>query len=343
VSAAPIDLRSDTVTRPSQAMRRAMAEAEVGDDVLDHDPTTRRLERRVAELLGQDDALFFPSGTQANQSAIALLTRPGTELLLEANAHLVHYELGGVAANWGVQIRPIASPDGLLSGDLLGAALRPASPHLPRAGAVAVENTHNAAGGRVMPPAVMDGIVAVAHAAGLRVHLDGARLWNAAAALGVPPSRLARGAATVMVSFSKGLGCPVGSCLTLAAEQRPRAWEIRKRLGGGMRQSGILAAAGLYALEHNLQRIVDDHANARFLAERLGACPRVRVAVPESNIVMIDLVRPDDAADAVIPKLAEAGVLLVPFGPRRLRAVTHLDVTRSDVARAADVIASQLG
>jgi threonine aldolase len=343
VSAAPIDLRSDTVTRPSQAMRRAMAEAEVGDDVLDHDPTTRRLERRVAELLGQDDALFFPSGTQANQSAIALLTRPGTELLLEANAHLVHYELGGVAANWGVQIRPIASPDGLLSGDLLGAALRPASPHLPRAGAVAVENTHNAAGGRVMPPAVMDGIVAVAHAAGLRVHLDGARLWNAAAALGVPPSRLARGAATVMVSFSKGLGCPVGSCLTLAAEQRPRAWEIRKRLGGGMRQSGILAAAGLYALEHNLQRIVDDHANARFLAERLGACPRVRVAVPESNIVMIDLVRPDDAADGVIPKLAEAGVLLVPFGARRLRAVTHLDVSRSDVARAADVIASQLG
>jgi threonine aldolase len=343
VSAAPIDLRSDTVTRPSPAMRRAMAEAEVGDDVLDHDPTTRRLERRVAELLGQDDALFFPSGTQANQSAIALLTRPGTELLLEANAHLVHYELGGVAANWGVQIRPIASPDGLLSGDLLGAALRPASPHLPRAGAVAVENTHNAAGGRVMPPAVMDGIVAVAHAAGLRVHLDGARLWNAAAALSVPPSRLARGAATVMVSFSKGLGCPVGSCLTLAAEQRPRAWEIRKRLGGGMRQSGILAAAGLYALEHNLQRIVDDHANARFLAERLGACPRVRVAVPESNIVMIDLVRPDDAADAVIPKLAEAGVLLVPFGARRLRAVTHLDVSRSDVARAADVIASQLG
>ena len=343
MSAAPIDLRSDTVTRPSPAMRRAMAEAEVGDDVLDQDPTTRRLERRVAELLGQDDALFFPSGTQANQTAVALLTRPGTELLLEANAHLVHYELGGVAANWGVQIRPIASPDGLLSGELVGAALRPASPHLPLAGAVAVENTHNAAGGKVMSPAVMDGIVAVAHAAGLRVHLDGARLWNGAAALGVSPSRLARGAATVMVSFSKGLGCPVGSCLTVAADERPRAWEIRKRLGGGMRQSGILAAAGLYALEHNLQRIGDDHANARFLAERLGACAGVRVTVPETNIVMIDLVRPGDAADAVLSKLAAAGVLLVPFGARRLRAVTHLDVSRSDVARAAEVIASQLG
>ena len=324
-------------------MRQAMAEAEVGDDVLDQDPTTRRLERRVAELLGQDDALFFPSGTQANQTAIALLTRPGTELLLEANAHLVHYELGGVAANWGVQIRPIASPDGLLSGELLGAALRPASRHVPRAGAVAVENTHNAAGGRVMPPAVMDGIIAVAQDAGLRVHLDGARLWNGAAALGVPPSRLARGAATVMVSLSKGLGCPVGSCLAFAAGQRSLAWEIRKRLGGGMRQSGILAAAGLYALEHNLQRIADDHANARLLAERLGPCPAVRAAVPETNIVMIDLVRPGDSAATVLPTLAEAGVLLVPFGPVRLRAVTHLDVSRSDVARAADVIRSVLG
>ncbi len=324
-------------------MRQAMAEAEVGDDVLDQDPTTRRLERRVAELLGQDDALFFPSGTQANQTAIALLTRPGTELLLEANAHLVHYELGGVAANWGVQIRPIASPDGLLSGELLGAALRPASPHVPRAGAVAVENTHNAAGGRVMPPAVMDGIIAVAQDAGLRVHLDGARLWNGAAALGVPPSRLARGAATVMVSLSKGLGCPVGSCLAFAAAQRPLAWEIRKRLGGGMRQSGILAAAGLYALDHNLQRITDDHANARLLAEQLGPCPAVRAAVPETNILMIDLVRPGDSAATVLPTLAEAGVLLVPFGPVRLRAVTHLDVSRSDVARAADVIRSVLG
>jgi len=324
-------------------MRQAMAEAEVGDDVLDQDPTTRRLERRVAELLGQDDALFFPSGTQANQTAVALLTRPGTELLLEANAHLVHYELGGVAANWGVQIRPIASPDGLLSGELLGAALRPASPHVPRAGAVAVENTHNAAGGRVMPPAVMDGIIAVAQDAGLRVHLDGARLWNGAAALGVPPSRLARGAATVMVSLSKGLGCPVGSCLAFAAAQRPLAWEIRKRLGGGMRQSGILAAAGLYALDHNLQRITDDHANARLLAEQLGPCPAVRAAVPETNILMIDLVRPGDSAATVLPTLAEAGVLLVPFGPVRLRAVTHLDVSRSDVARAADVIRSVLG
>lgn len=344
MTARPIDLRSDTVTRPSAAMRRAIAEAEVGDDVLDHDPTTRRLEQRVAELLGKDDALFFPSGTQANQTAIGLLARPGSELLLEANAHLVHYELGGVAANWGVQIRPIATTDGLLTPELVGAALRPASPHVPCVGAVAVENTHNAAGGKVMTPATMEGIVAVARGAGLPVHLDGARLWNAAAALPVPIARLAIGAATVMVSFSKGLGCPVGSCLAFATAtvERARAWEIRKRLGGGMRQSGVLAAAALYALDHHLDRLAEDHANARLLAERLGGSNAVRASVPETNIVMLDLVREGDTAETVIAKLARQGVLVVPFGARRLRAVTHLDVTRADVERAADVVLATL-
>ena len=342
-AASRIDLRSDTVTQPSAAMRRAMAEAIVGDDVLDRDPTTRRLEQRVAELLGKDDALFFPSGTQANQTGIALLTRPGTELLLEANAHLVHYELAGVAANWGVQIRPIATPDGLLTGAHVRGALRPASPHVPRTGAVAAENTHNAAGGKVMPPAVMQGIVDAAAQAGLRVHLDGARLWNAAAALGVPPARLAAGAATVMVSFSKGLGCPVGSCLAVDAGERALAWEFRKRLGGGMRQSGILAAAALWALDHNLERIAEDHEHATLLARCLSACGAVRPSVPETNIVMIDLVRESDAAEDVAARLARAGVLVVPFGARRLRAVTHLDVSRADVERAAATIVATLG
>jgi len=319
-----------------------MAEAEVGDDVLDGDPTTRRLEQRIAELLGKDDALFFPSGTQANQAGIALLTRPGTELVLEANAHLVHYELAGVAANWGVQIRPVTTPDGLLTGDLVRGALRPASPHVPRAGAVAVENTHNAAGGKVMPAAVMAGIVAAAEQGDVRVHLDGARLWNAALALGVPLASLARGAATVMVSFSKGLGCPVGSCLAFAARDRALAWEIRKRLGGGMRQSGILAAAALYALDCNLSRLVEDHANAKLLVDRLSDCAAVRPSDPESNIVMLDLLHEGDSADTVIPKLTQAGVLVVPFGARRLRAVTHLDVSRQDVERAAGVISRVL-
>jgi len=334
----PIDLRSDTVTKPSSGMRRAMAEAEVGDDVLDRDPTTSRLEARVAELLGMDDALFFPSGTQANQTAIALLTRPGMELLVEANAHVVHYEFAGVAANWGVQIRSITTADGLLTGALVRGALRPASPHVPRAAAVAVENTHNAAGGKVMPVEMMAGVAAAARDAGLPLHLDGARLWNAAAALGVPPSQLTTGATTVMVSFSKGLGCPVGSCLAFPAGDRPRAWEIRKRLGGGMRQSGILAAAALWALDHNVVRLGEDHANARALADGLAACPAVRTEPPQSNVVMMDLTRDGDTADAVVAKLARAAVLVVPFGPRRVRAVTHLDVTRRDVEQASDVI-----
>ena len=337
-----IDLRSDTVTKPSAAMRRAMAEAEVGDDVLDGDPTTRRLEARIAGLLGTEDALFFPSGTQANQTGIALLTRPGTELLLEANAHLVHSEMAGLAALWGVQVRAITTPDGLLTPELVRAAVRPASPLVPRSSALAIENTHNAAGGRVLSPDAFDGVVQAARATGLGVHLDGARLWNAAAAAGVPPARLARGVDTVMVSVSKGLGCPVGSCLGFAKDLRPRAWEIRKRLGGGMRQSGILAAAALHALDQNLARIQDDHANARRFAEILAEGATLRPWIPETNIVMLDLVRETDSSETVLPRLAQAGVLVASWGPRRLRAVTHLDVSQDDVERAARLIVEAL-
>jgi threonine aldolase len=342
MTATPIDLRSDTVTKPSPAMRRAMAEAEVGDDVLDGDPTTRRLEARIAALLGTEDALFFPSGTQANETGIGLVTRPGTELLLEANAHLVHSEMAAVAALWGVQIKTIATPDGLLTPELVRAGVRPPSPLVARSSALAIENTHNSAGGRVLQPGAFDAVVAAARAVGLGVHLDGARLWNAAAAAGVPPARLARGADTVMVSFSKGLGCPVGSCLGFPKDLRPRAWEIRKRLGGGMRQSGILAAAALYALDQNLGRIAEDHASARHFAERLVECAAVRPWIPDTNIVMLDLVRETDSSETVFPRLARAGVLLAPWGPRRLRAVTHLDVSQDDVERAARLIVEEL-
>jgi threonine aldolase len=337
----PIDLRSDTVTRPSAAMRRAMSEAEVGDDVLDHDPTTQRLEQRVANLLGQEAALFFPSGTQANQTGIALNVRRGQELVLEANAHLFHYEMGGLAALWGVQPHPVATPDGTLSAELVERALRPASPHVPRTGGIAIENTHNAAGGTVMPVETMRAIRALADRHGLPLHLDGARLWNAAAALGVAPAVLGSVATTVMVSFSKGLGCPVGSCLAGPRDLLREGWTIRKRLGGGMRQSGILTAACLYALDHTLPRLADDHAAAKILAERLAGHPAVTVRPPSTNIVMLDLKA--HRADDAVRLLAEAGVLVVSFGPTRLRAVTHLDVTPEMVAQAADTIARVLG
>lgn len=338
----PIDLRSDTVTRPSPAMRRAMAEAEVGDDVLDFDPTTRRLEERLATLLGKGDALYFPSGTQANQSAVWFHCARGTELVVEANAHLLHYEVAGVAALTGAQIRPVATPDGVLTADLVRAALRPASPHVPRVSAVALENTHNAAGGKVMPIAVADAIGALAAEVGIPVHLDGARLWNAAAALDVPPARLAAMAGTVSVCFSKGLGAPVGSCLAFPAEARRRLWEIRKRLGGGMRQSGILAAGCLYALDHNLTRIAEDHGNARRLADGLRGHTAVAPLPPDTNIVMLDLLRDGDTAEALVLQLAAKGVLVTAFGPKRLRAVTHLDVSAADVDRAVETIAEVL-
>ncbi len=341
MSGGAIDLRSDTVTKPSDAMRRAMTDAEVGDDVLDGDPTTRRLEARIAELLGLEAALFFPSGVQANQAAILLLGERGTELVLEADAHHVHYELAGVAALAGVQIRPVATPDGILTAELACAAWR-SGRYVPRISAIAAENTHNAAGGRVMSTAVWDGLTTLAAERGVPIHLDGARLWNAAVALDAPPARLARGATTVMVSLSKGLGCPVGSCLAGSRAHIEQAWQIRKRLGGGMRQTGILAAAGLYALDHHLDGLAADHANARLLAERLEGHAAVRPLRPETNIVMLDLLAPAAAARDAVRRLAERGVLLVAFGERRLRAVTHRDVSRDQIEHAARVIARTL-
>lgn len=330
------------MTRPSPEMRRAMMDAEVGDDVLDGDPTTRRLEERIAELLGKDAALFFPSGTQANQTAIWLATDRGTEVVLEADAHIVHYEMAGAAGLSGAQIRPVVTRDGVLTRELVSRAIRPKGMHQPRTSAIAAENTHNVAGGKVMSLAAWDGLVALAQETGLHLHLDGARIWNAAAALGETPARVVRGATTVTVCLSKGLGCPVGSCLAASADLIDEARDIRRRLGGAMRQSGVLAAAGLYALEHNLARIGEDHANARTLADKLAGHPVVRPLQPESNIVMLDLTIPGLTASDVIPTLAGAGVLVVPFSATRLRAVTHLDVSATEVEAAADIMAEVL-
>lgn len=337
-----IDLRSDTVTKPSPGMLRAMVAAEVGDDVLDGDPTTRLLEDRVAELLGLEAALFFPSGTQANQAAIWLHGERGTEIVLEAGAHLADYEMAALAGLSGVQIRPVVTPDGVLTAELARRAWRDRSRYLPRVSMLGVENTHNAAGGKLLPVAEWDGLVALAAERGVPLHLDGARVWHAAVALGLPVARLVRGTTSVMVSLSKGLGCPVGSCLAGSREFIERVWEVRKRLGGGMRQTGFLAAAGLFALDHNVERLAEDHEKAAVLARRLGDHPAVEVLPPETNIVMLDLLKEGVTADDVVRRLQAEGVKLVRFSRRRLRAVTHLGVSLTHVERAADIIAKVL-
>ena len=331
-----IDLRSDTVTKPSPEMRRAMAEAEVGDDVLDGDPTVRRLEQRVAELLGKEAGLFFPTGTMANQTAVWLLSRPGTEILLDADAHILHYEMAGAAALAGVQVRPV-SGNPVIDAAALSAAIRPASPHVPRASLVCLENTHNGAGGRVTSLAAMRDIAVVARANGMPVHLDGARLWNAAATSGESLATLASVADTVMVSFSKGLGCPVGAALVGPRDLIAEGWSVRKRFGGGMRQSGILAAAVLHALDAHLPRIAEDHATAKIYASMADGVAGASVVPPDTNIVMLDLPSSIDAF-AVVAEAAKRNVLVTPWSSSRIRAVTHLDVSEDAVRRAATIV-----
>jgi threonine aldolase len=337
-SARPIDLRSDTVTRPTPEMRHAMANAEVGDDVLDGDPTVRRLEGRVAELLGKDQALFFPSGTMANQAALWLLGRRGTEVLLDANAHIIHWEMAGAAALCGLQVRPVAADQVVMRADDLARALRPASPHAPTASLVCVENTHNGAGGKVTRVEELAELQRAAQHAGLPVHMDGARLWNAAAATGAAIGDFAACATTVMVSFSKGLGAPVGAVLAGPADVMADAWATRKRFGGGMRQSGILAAAALHALDHHRDRLGEDHDHARLFASIVDGAGGARVVHPDTNIVMVDL-PPQRDASSVARRVGEADVLVTTWSASRIRAVTHLDVDRAAVERAAEMVA----
>lgn len=333
-----VDLRSDTVTRPTAGMREAMFRAEVGDDVLDHDPTTLALEEKVAGILGKEVALFFPSGVQANQTALAVHGRPGTEVILEEGAHIFNYEEAAGAVLSGLQLRPVVTPDGLLSAELVRGALRPRSPYIHSTSLIALENTHNGAGGKILPLDVMREIRGVADEAGVPIHLDGARLWHASVATGVDPSAFAEMADTVMVCLSKGLGAPVGSLLAGPRGLMDQAWRTRRRLGGGMRQSGFLAAAGLYALDHHRHRLADDHARARALAEGAGRLPGVEVQAPDTNIVMMDLKDPAPTPEVLLETMASEGVLMVRFGPRRLRAVTHLDVDDQGIQRALEVL-----
>ena len=334
---APIDLRSDTVTRPTAAMRRAMSEAEVGDDVYGEDPTVRVLEERVAERLQLEAAVFVPSGTQGNQVAIGVHCRPGEEVILEEGSHPFHYENGAIAALWGVQPRTVTGKRGILTGAQIQAAFRGNDDHLPRSRLLILENTHNRGGGTVWRPAAFEEAVGSAREAGLRVHLDGARLFNAEVAAGVPASTWSRLTDSTTVCFSKGLGAPVGSVLSGSAAFIGEARRLRKRLGGGMRQAGILAAACLYALEHHVQRLAEDHENARALARRLSEIPGVRVELDrvETNMVYADL--PVDAAP-LVKRLRSEGLLVNAVGPRALRLVCHLDVDRTGCERAADIL-----
>ncbi len=333
-----VDLRSDTVTRPGAAMRAAMAGADVGDDVLDKDPTVDRLERRIAELLGKEAALFFPTGTQANQAAVLLHTRPGTEAICEGESHVFHYELADAAMLSGVQLHPIASDSGRITADAYAAAIRPGDRHHPDTSLICVENTHNMHGGVVVELARLREVRDLADRHGLPVHLDGARLWNAAAASDVSFAQYAACADTVMVSLSKGLGCPIGSVLAGEAELIERAWSARKRLGGGMRQVGILAGAGLYALDHHLDRISEDHERARSLAAGADEVDGFRADVPDTNIVMIHVERDDLEAEEVSRRLAERDVWILAVEPGRLRAVTHLDVDDAGIERAVKAL-----
>jgi len=322
-----VDLRSDTVTRPTPAMRDAIARADVGDDQMGDDPTVRLLEDRVADLLGKEGALFFPTGIMANQTAIAVHGRPGTEAVVEATAHVVEWEEAGAAAWSGVQLRPTTTADGILTAEHVRAAIRPPGNHYhPSTSMVCVENTHNGAGGRIAPLQTLRGVRAVADEYGIPVHMDGARLWNASIASGVTIRDFAATAHTVMVTFSKGLGCPVGSMLAGDADTMARAWRIRRRMGGAMRQSGILAAAGIHALDHHIDRLADDHRRARWLADGAAELPGITAVIPDTNIVMLDLDPDLPDGSVLVDRIAEHGVLIIAYSERRLRAVTHLDV-----------------
>lgn len=339
-----IDLRSDTVTLPSPAMRKAMAEAPVGDDQYGEDPTVNRLQERVASLLGKEAALFVPSGTMANQIALKLLTRPGDEVVVGDEAHIVWHESGAAAANSGVQFTVVGQGGLFTAADFRAAYKAPGHVVFPPTTLVAIENTHNRGGGVVFPQSEAVAICEAARALGVASYLDGARLFNAAAASSARLADLAQPFDLVGVALSKGLGCPVGSLIAGGAADITRGVRARRMLGGAMRQSGILAAAGLYALDHHLARLPEDHANARLIAERLSGIRGVRLdlATVQSNIVIFRLEEGTPDAATMVARAKAEGVLVSAFAARTVRAVTHLNVTGAQCRRAADALAAIL-
>ncbi len=334
------DLRSDTVTKPSPDMRKALAAADVGDDVLGDDPTVIALQRRAAELLGHDAALLVPSGTMANAIAIRTHTQPGDEIIAQAESHFYYYEAAGFAAMSGCSTRMIQGRRGLFTPEEIDPLIRPPDVHFARSRLLILENTHNRGGGTIWPLEQLDAVIARARQHNLAVHIDGARLMNAAVALGVPPARLAAHADSVAMCFSKGLGAPVGSILAGSADFIARADRYRKMFGGTMRQSGLLAAAALYALDHNVARLAEDHDNAKHLARALAEIPGLSLNPDDvqTNMVFFEVDPAWGSAETLYRTLEARGVRTFDVGPQRMRAVTHLDVSRTQIDDALDVI-----
>lgn len=340
----PVDLRSDTVTRPGPAMRAAIAAAEVGDDVYGEDPTVNELEETVAGLFGRQAALFVPTGTMANQIALRLACRPGTEVLADADAHVVTYEAGAAALLSGIQIRTILADRGVLDPDSVAAQIRPVDPHVIGTSVVTVENTHTRAGGSVYPLATLQRLRELAASSGVALFCDGARIWNAHIASGVPLADYGDLFDVITVSLSKGLGAPVGSLIICDADRYHEAREIRHRFGGAWRQAGVLAAAGRYALEHHIARMAEDHDRAQRLATTLadaapGVCDPAEV---ETNVVLLDLASTGIGAAELEEKARADGVLIAEMGRDVVRLVTHLDVDDAGCARAMDVLTTAL-
>jgi threonine aldolase len=338
-----VDLRSDTVTQPTPEMRRAMADAEVGDDVLGDDPTVNELQELAADMLGKEAGLFVPTGSMGNQVGLGILSHPGDEVVCDPKAHFLHYEGGSIAAHLGLLARPIGRP-GKMAAEVVGDAIRAGDEHHPRTAVVALENTHNAAGGRVLPIDEARAIAKIARERSARLHLDGARIFNAQVATGVPARDWAECADTITFCFSKGLGAPIGSMVCGTAGAMAEGRRIRKRLGGGMRQVGVIAAAARVALTTGVERLAEDHANARGLAEAIadldpGACDPARV---ETNMVYIDLSPFAITAPEVAAGLRAHGVLALGFPGRVMRLVTHRDVDAAGVAHALDVLRAVL-
>ncbi len=335
-----IDLRSDTVTKPSPQMREAMARAEVGDDVFGEDPTVNHLQKRVAEMLGKEDALFVPSGTMGNQVCIKVHTRAGDEVVTEAGCHVFNYETAGMAFNSAAQVHTIEGRRGVITASQIKRAIRPRVYYMPRTALICLENTHNRAGGTIYPLEVIREIRELAREEGIRMHLDGARLWNASVATGIALKTYAELFDSVSVCFSKGLGAPVGSAIAASREFIAEARRYRKIFGGGMRQAGVLAAACLFALDNNIARLKDDHAKARELAEAIAKVKGFDIdpSGVDTNILIISVEQLGKDPDEVLARLKSRGVLLTPGNYMGVRAVTHMDVTMEDVRRAGRLI-----